>query len=410
MTAQRMITMRVANMVPDMEYNLNQSQQSLAVALQQVTTGLRVNQPSDDPQASATMTISLASSATVDQYTKNIGTVTSQMQTADSALSSMVSSLNTAVTLGTSGISDSLTTANKQAIVSEVEGVMNTVVAEANTAFQGVYLFAGSASSTPPVVQASTIYTSSLGSTASPLSPATPLTAGSVTSVSDASTGQTLTFTAAAGDTIGTLQTAIANAAAAGTISASAVTTFVQGKLEIGSGSTTDGIVVSSNDPAFGTMTATPGSAIPNSYAYVGNSEVNTVQVGNSLGIATNLPGDQLFAAGANVLGSLSGLISALQNGTPEQVQTANSALSVSLASVTQQRVPLDNSISELSSQESFLSQETLTLSTQQTGLVGINLAISATNLAQAETTNSAVLAAAAKVLPQTLLSYLSQG
>jgi flagellar hook-associated protein 3 FlgL len=410
MTAQRMITMRVANMVPDMEYNLNQSQQSLAVALQQVTTGLRVNQPSDDPQASATMTISLASSATVDQYTKNIGTVTSQMQTADSALSSMVSSLNTAVTLGTSGISDSLTTANKQAIVSEVEGVMNTVVAEANTAFQGVYLFAGSASSTPPVVQASTIYTSSLGSTASPLSPATPLTAGSVTSVSDASTGQTLTFTAAAGDTIGTLQTAIANAAAAGTISASAVTTFVQGKLEIGSGSTTDGIVVSSNDPAFGTMTATPGSAIPNSYAYVGNSAVNTVQVGNSLGIATNLPGDQLFAAGANVLGSLSGLISALQNGTPEQVQTANSALSVSLASVTQQRVPLDNSISELSSQESFLSQETLTLSTQQTGLVGINLAISATNLAQAETTNSAVLAAAAKVLPQTLLSYLSQG
>jgi flagellin-like hook-associated protein FlgL len=410
MTAQRMITMRVANMVPDMEYNLNQSQQSLAVALQQVTTGLRVNQPSDDPQASATMTISLASSATVDQYTKNIGTVTSQMQTADSALSSMVSSLNTAVTLGTSGISDSLTTANKQAIVSEVEGVMNTVVAEANTAFQGVYLFAGSASSTPPVVQASTIYTSSLGSTAPPLSPATPLTAGSVTSVSDASTGQTLTFTAAAGDTIGTLQTAIANAAAAGTISASAVTTFVQGKLEIGSGSTTDGIVVSSNDPAFGTMTATPGSAIPNSYAYVGNSAVNTVQVGNSLGIATNLPGDQLFAAGANVLGSLSGLISALQNGTPEQVQTANSALSVSLASVTQQRVPLDNSISELSSQESFLSQETLTLSTQQTGLVGINLAISATNLAQAETTNSAVLAAAAKVLPQTLLSYLSQG
>ena len=30
MTAQRMVTMRVANMVPDMEYNLNQSQQSLA--------------------------------------------------------------------------------------------------------------------------------------------------------------------------------------------------------------------------------------------------------------------------------------------------------------------------------------------------------------------------------------------
>ena len=61
--------MRVANMVPDMQYNLQQSQQALSQALQQVTTGLRVNQPSDDPAAAATMTISLASSATVDQYT-----------------------------------------------------------------------------------------------------------------------------------------------------------------------------------------------------------------------------------------------------------------------------------------------------------------------------------------------------
>src|SRR5271156_2022206 len=112
--------MRVANMVPDMEYNLNQSQQSLAVALQQVTTGLRVNQPSDDPGDAAMMTISLASTATVDQYTKNIGTVTSQMQTADSALSSLVTSLNSAITLGTSGASDTLSTANKQAIATEL--------------------------------------------------------------------------------------------------------------------------------------------------------------------------------------------------------------------------------------------------------------------------------------------------
>jgi flagellin-like hook-associated protein FlgL len=80
------------------------------------------------------------------------------------------------------------------------------------------------------------------------------------------------------------------------------------------------------------------------------------------------------------------------------------------LNSVGQERVPLDNSISQLNSQESYLSQETLTLSTQQTTLVGASLATSATNLAQAEIANNAVLAAAAKVLPQTLLNYLSPG
>jgi flagellar hook-associated protein 3 len=403
--------MRVANMVPDMQYNLQLSQQSLSLALQQVTTGLRVNQPSDDPAASATMTISLASSANVDQYTRNISTVTSQMQTADSAFSSIVTSLNTAVTLGTSGAGATVTTANKLAIASELQGVLSSVVSQGNTAYQGVYLFAGSASNTPPLVPAYATYTSALGSTASPLSATTPLTAGSVTSVSDSSTGQTFVFTSAAGDTIGTLQTAISAAVAAGTLSAPTTAVITsKDQLAIRSNSGTDGIVVSSNDPVLGSMTANASAAVTNAYAYLGNSTVTKVQVGDSLGVATNVPGDQLFDAGANVLGSLNGLITALQSGTSAQIGTATAAVSTSLNSVTQQRVPLDNSISELSSQESFLNQETLTLTTQQTALVGINLATSATNLAQAETANSAVLAAAAKVLPQTLLNYLSQG
>jgi flagellin-like hook-associated protein FlgL len=39
--------------------------------------------------------------------------------------------------------------------------------------------------------------------------------------------------------------------------------------------------------------------------------------------------------------------------------------------------------------------------------LVGIDLATAATNLSQAQLNNSTVLAAAAKVMPQTLLDYL---
>jgi flagellar hook-associated protein 3 FlgL len=77
------------------------------------------------------------------------------------------------------------------------------------------------------------------------------------------------------------------------------------------------------------------------------------------------------------------------------------------LNNVSEQRIPLDNSISQLNSQESYLSQEKVTLTTQQTSLVGANLADAATNLSQAELQNSAVMAAAAKVLPQTLLQYL---
>jgi len=81
--------------------------------------------------------------------------------------------------------------------------------------------------------------------------------------------------------------------------------------------------------------------------------------------------------------------------------------VSAALTAVGQQRIPLDNTISQLNSQESYLSKETVTLSTAQTALVGVNLADAATNLSNAELDNSAVLAAAAKALPENLLKYL---
>jgi flagellar hook-associated protein 3 FlgL len=395
-------------MLPDIQYQMQQSQQALATATQQLSTGLRVNQLSDDPAASANMVVSLAASANVDQYTSNASSVLPRMQSADSAISSIVTSLNSAVTLGTSGASSGLLTASKQAIAAQVQSVLSSVIAQANASFNGVYVFGGSESATPPFVAASTTYNSSQGSIANPLTTATALTAGSVTTISDASTGETLTFKASAGDTVATLQQAIASAAVAGTLSAGTTATInAAGQLSIGTNSGSDGIVVSSDDAALGTMAADPSSVVANSYAYVGNSGVNTVQIGDSLSVTTNLPGNQLFTAGPNVIGSLTSLIASLQNGSIDQIGTAINAVSSALTYVSDQRVPLDSAINQLNSQESYLSQEKITLTSQQTSLVGINLADAATNLSQAQLDNSAVLAAAAKVIPQTLLDYL---
>jgi flagellar hook-associated protein 3 len=400
--------MRVANMLPDIQYQMQQSQQALATATEQLSTGLRVNQLSDDPSASANMVRSLAYSANVDQYTSNVSSVLPQMQSADSAISSVVTSLNSAVTLGTEGANGTETSANRQEVASQVQSILSSVIAQANTSFQGVYVFGGSDSTTPPFVSASTTYTSSQGSNASPLAATTALTAGSVTTISDATTGETMTYQAVAGDTIATLQSAIASAVSAGTLSAGTSATInANGQLSIGTNNTADGIVVSSNDPVLGTMTADPSTAVANAYAYVGNSSVNTVQVGDSMNVATNLPGNQLFTSGPNVIGALTNLITALQTGSTAQIGTATTAVFSGLTYVDQQRVPLDSAISQLNSQESYLGQEKVTLTTQQTALVGINMADAATNLSQAQLNNSAVLAAAAKIMPQTLLDYL---
>jgi flagellin-like hook-associated protein FlgL len=400
--------MRVTNMVPDTEYAVQQSQQALSAALQQVSTGLRVNQPSDDPAASANMVISLAGSANVDQYTSNVSAIQSQMQAADSAISSVITSLNTAVTLGGAGSSGTASAANNQALAAQVQGVLSSVVSQANGSFQGAFLFGGSANGAPPFAAASTTFNSSLGSVATPLSNTSTLTAGSVTTINDASTAKSFSFTATAGDSISTLATAISGAVAAGTLSIGTTATInAKGQLAISTNSGTHGIVVSSNDPVLGSMSAKFGTEVANAYAYVGNSTVNNVQVGDSLTVATNLPGNQLFTSGANVIGALNSLITALQTGNSAQVATATTAVSAALNYVADQRVPLDSTVSQLSSQESYLGQEKLTLTTQQTALVGVNLATAATSLSQAELDNTAVLAAASKVLPQTLLNYL---
>lgn len=400
--------MRVTTMVPNVDYDIQQTQQALSTALQQLSTGQRVNAPSDDPAAAADSIRSLTESANVDQFTANVSTLQSQLQSADSAISSIVNSLNNAITLGTAGANGTESAANRQVAASQVGGLLTTIISAGNASFQGGFLFGGSASGSAPFVAASTTYVSSHGTTSTPLSASTALTAGSVTTISDATTGQTMTFKATAGDTVATLTAAVSSAVSSGTLSAGTTASInASGQLQIATNNSSNGIVVSTNDSALGNMSATSGTSVANAYAYVGNNAVNQVQVGDSMTVNVNLPGSQLLLGKANVLGSMNQLITALQNGTTQQISDAITAVSAALNSVDVQRVPLDNTMSQLNDQENYLSQEQVTLSAQQTSLTGINEAQAATNLSQAELASNTVLAAAAKVVPQTLLDYL---
>jgi flagellar hook-associated protein 3 FlgL len=292
------------NMVPDMLAAIQQSEATLSTALQQVATGKSVNVPSDNPTAAAEMVQNTIETASVDQYTQNVSGVLSTVQSADSALSSVVSSLTQAVSLGTEGANGTNSAANQQQIAVQVQGILSSVLSQANSSYQGAYLFAGTASTTEP-------------------------------------------------------------------------------------------------------YTADPSS--PSGYTYNGNNDVNSVQVGDKLSVQVNLPGSQIFSnSSANVLGSLSSLVSALQSGNTAAIGSATNAVSSALSYVSQQRVVYGNAESQLNAQDTYLQQETVTLASQANSLVGVDEATAATNLSQAETANSAALAAAAKVLPDTLLNYLA--
>jgi flagellar hook-associated protein 3 FlgL len=291
------------NMVPDILADLQQSQTAVNTALQEVATGKSVNVPSDNPAASADMVQNTIETASVDQYTQNVSGTLSMVQTADSALGSVVSSLTQAISLGTEGANGTNNATDQQEIAEQVQSILSSVVSQANTSYQGSYLFGGTASTTAP-------YTAS--------------------------------------------------------------------------------------------------SSSPSGYTYNGNNDTNSVVVGDDMSVQVNLPGSQIFSnANASVLGSLSSLVAALQSGNTAAIGTATSAVSAALSNVSQQRVFYGNAESQLNSQETYLQQETVNLTSQQNSLVDMDEAQAATDLSQAETANNAAEAAAAKVLPDTLLNYL---
>jgi flagellar hook-associated protein 3 FlgL len=160
-----------------------------------------------------------------------------------------------------------------------------------------------------------------------------------------------------------------------------------------------------------GTSTATPYTASttsPTGYTYNGNNGVNSVAIGENLSVQANLPGSQIFSnANNNVIGSLSTLVTALQSGNSTNIETAITGVSSALSYVSQQQIFYGNAETQLNSQETALQQDTVSLSTQANNLIGVNEATAATNLSQAETDNSAALAATAKVLPNSLLNFL---
>jgi flagellar hook-associated protein 2 len=108
-------------------------------------------------------------------------------------------------------------------------------------------------------INSATIATS-YTSTQTALTSASPLTAGSVTTIQDASTGKSFSYTAVSGDTVDTLNTAIAAAVTAGTLSANVAGAVTGGQEVISEGSTGKGITVSTNDAALGAMGATAGA------------------------------------------------------------------------------------------------------------------------------------------------------
>jgi flagellar hook-associated protein 3 FlgL len=133
-------------------FALQQATQREADALTELSSGKRVNVPSDDPAATASVIGVHASQQENDTFKNNVSDLRGILSVGQSALDSVVSALTQAISYGTQGGDPTLSDANRQVLGNQVLQVRDQVLALANTTYQGNYIFSGTQNLTQPYV------------------------------------------------------------------------------------------------------------------------------------------------------------------------------------------------------------------------------------------------------------------
>ncbi|WP_263415669.1 flagellin N-terminal helical domain-containing protein [Terriglobus albidus] len=116
---------------------------------QQLSSGSRVNQLSDDSVAVSSAARMQSELSLNDTFINTATGLTGRMQTADSALSTVVQQLTQAISLSTQANNGTLNADAKATVAQQLQNIKSTVLSMANSSFQGQYLFAGSATDSP---------------------------------------------------------------------------------------------------------------------------------------------------------------------------------------------------------------------------------------------------------------------
>ena len=131
----------------------------------QVSTGKRVERPSDDPSAASITVGERADLASFKQFTDASDAAESKLRVADSVLSDLLDKLTAARAVVMSVRGSTATAAQREASAQELQSLREAVVEDLNTAFRGTFLFGGAAGDTKPFTTTAGVVDPYAGST-----------------------------------------------------------------------------------------------------------------------------------------------------------------------------------------------------------------------------------------------------
>jgi len=134
-----------------LQFDIQNAADRLATITQQVATGKRINQPSDDP-VGVGQTINMRSlQSAMEQYQSNLNTAKGSLGTVDNTASDITDLLNQANQIAVSGASGTTDQIGRNAMAAQITSLQARLVDLANTKGpDGSYIFAGQKTNTKP--------------------------------------------------------------------------------------------------------------------------------------------------------------------------------------------------------------------------------------------------------------------
>jgi len=129
--------------------NVDRIESRLQTVSQQLSSGLRITQASDDPDEIAPLLQLRADAASNTQITSNLGMAQTDAKAADTALGSAIQLMDQASTLGAQGAGSTTGASTRQSLASQVESVLDQMVQISQTTVQGRFIFSGDADDEP---------------------------------------------------------------------------------------------------------------------------------------------------------------------------------------------------------------------------------------------------------------------
>jgi len=385
-----------------------------------LSSGKRINKPSDDPIGMSKVLDYRKTLFAIDQYNRNIAHGESWLSITDSTLDSVGDSLIRAKELALSQANATANADTMKAVAGEVKSLYNYILQLANTKLGNSYIFAGHKTDTPPFSRDDDYIASYNGEaqvteiTCIADSVSTPLD-GKYLTLSSPSTDYHVWYNVddnlaepAVADSIG-IKVNIASGALASVVADNTASAINK---EIGLGAASDADKVTVTNAAAGAAASaangdTGFSIHIEPQGTDGDKGEISIIAGENVEIGINVDGEELFLSEVNIFEVLRELKAGLETNDSDAISDQLGPLDDALDQILKARANVGTKLNRLEATENHWADFKLNITQMLSDTEDADMIKTVTDLASQEAAYQASLAASARIIQPGLIDFL---